>query len=65
MPITITRSDLGDPTEAGEYPFEGMTVSVDTQHLKEWAESPDASFRTILCTRAGQDHVRLALGSLD
>lgn len=64
MPITITRSDLGHPTETGEYEFEGMKVSVDSQHLKAWAEAPEASFRTILCTRAGQDQVRLTLGQL-
>jgi hypothetical protein len=61
---TIARTDLKNPTEPGDYALDGMTVQVDNQHLKAWQEMPDARFRTIMCTRAGEQGVRLALGSL-
>lgn len=60
---TIAKTDLGNPNEPGDYDLNGMTIRVDHQHVKAWAEAPDACFHTILCTRAGDDTVRLALGT--
>jgi hypothetical protein len=59
---TITRRDVGNPTKPGEYTFKGMHVQVDRQHLQAWQQQPETSFRTILCTRAGDTTIRLALG---
>ena len=61
---TITKADLQHPSVPGEYAFRGMKIRVERKHLRAWGEAPDASFSTILCTRAGEDTaVRLALGS--
>ncbi|MBM0207179.1 hypothetical protein JNW90_32425 [Micromonospora sp. STR1s_5] len=59
---TVTHYDIGNPTEPGEYTFRGMTVRVDQQHLQAWRQQPETTFRTILCTRAGDTTIRLALG---
>jgi hypothetical protein len=59
---TITKADLGDPTEPGEYAYNGATVRVDAQHLEAWHDTPDAAFKTILCTKVGDTSVRLVLG---
>jgi hypothetical protein len=39
-----------------------MHVRVDRQHLRAWQQEPATSFHTILCTRAGETGVRLAIG---
>jgi hypothetical protein len=61
LPI-VNRRDVGFPTEPGDYLFEGMQVRVDLQHLQAWQLHPDTRFCTILCTRAGDTTIRLALG---
>lgn len=59
----ISRTDLNQPNEPGEYGFGGAMITVDHQHLEIWRDKPDAIFSTILLNRVGDDTVRLALGS--
>jgi hypothetical protein len=39
-----------------------MHVRVDRLHLQVWQQQPETSFHTILCTRAGDTTIRLAIG---
>ena len=59
---TITATDLGNPTEPGDYVFGDMIVRVGSQHLEAWNDTPGAVFKTILCTKMGESSIRLALG---
>ena len=59
---TISRRDVGTPTEPGEYPFGGAKVRVESRHLAVWSTSPEARFNAILCTRLGDSDRRYALG---
>lgn len=58
----LTSQDLGSPNEPGEYGCNGAMVSVDQHHVDVWRDQPGATFRTILLTRVGDRHLRLALG---
>jgi hypothetical protein len=59
---TVSHRDVGNPTKPGDYTFNGMNVRVDRQHLQAWQQEPETSFHTVLCTRAGDTTVRLAIG---
>lgn len=59
---TISRSDVGAPTEPGEYLFGAATILVESRHIAAWTAAPDARFTTILCTRLGESARRYALG---
>jgi hypothetical protein len=62
MSLLISRSDLGNPEQAGNYEFDGAIVHVENKHVCAWIESPLTSFKAIRCTRAGDRVVRFALG---
>lgn len=59
---TISRSDVGAPTEPGEYLFGAAKILVESRHIAVWTSAPEARFNTILCTRLGDSDRRYALG---
>lgn len=59
----ISQADLGYPSEPGDYPWNGATIYVDSQHLRAWSEEPETVFNTILLTTAHETTVRLTLGT--
>lgn len=59
----VSSHDLGSPAEPGEYVMGEASVRVERPHLEVWRDQPEAVFRTILCTRAGDASTRFVLGS--
>ncbi|MDB5590788.1 hypothetical protein [Enterovirga sp.] len=59
---TISRQDVGSPSEAGDYVYGEATVRVEGRHIAVWTVSPEARFNAILCTRVGDRRRRYALG---
>lgn len=45
--MQISWSDLNRPASAGQYPWRGAMVQVDSKHIKLWQEHPDAKFTLV------------------
>jgi hypothetical protein len=41
MKFDLRWTDIGRPTEPGDYPFRGGTVSIKARHIEQWQRYPD------------------------
>lgn len=62
MPV-VTAKDFGNPQAAGEYQIGNAYYQVDRRHIAAWAENPELTFRTIVCTSVRDRRERYALGA--